>query len=111
MNIIKGIDRIVLVIAILAILPGFLAGAALYYDMNTKVKPEYPNMPVPSYGNWPYKYVYPPWYDCIFPGILGSGISFVVCLYGIRLGTRGVKHFSLWIRDGFREDTSKKRDR
>lgn len=119
MNIIKGLDRIALVIAILAILPGFYVGALFYHEAYEKPNPKYsppgpgfhlPGFRIPSQTREP-SHIYPPWYDHIFPGLVGAGIGFVVCLYGIRLGTRGVKHFSLWIRDGFREDTIRKRDR
>ncbi len=156
MNIIRGLDRIALVLAILAIVPGFfLAGRTSYEglkdlspeykewrkEFNKRVeylkqkmeKPEKRRVPYfPSYSassldtyyyydlreyyEWdditlkniwakrPQTYKYPHPSQTISIGIVGAVLSFMVVLFGIRGTSRGIKRFSLWIIEGFREE-------
>jgi len=154
MNIIKGIDRVALVVTIIAIPLGFLIGSFSVYhefkfvspayikwekgkqdkpqelnrkqeeiDRSTK-KPENRSPPLSISGLTdkyiskikvigpppPEKYEYPSlrktW--SILGGLLSAFLSFVVVLLGIRGTTRGIKKFSLWIVDGFRDEKKPK---
>jgi predicted PurR-regulated permease PerM len=127
MNIKKGMERIALVIAIVAIVPGFIQGFELFKNFNNET-PEYkayqkeiddwnkanegrpydawlevskPEAPWPKYKDRPIR-------QFVF-GVLGGAIygtlSFFIVLFGIR-GTRhlarGTRHLAIWIVAGFR---------
>lgn len=167
MNVIKGIDRIALILALLAMILAFFVGIVAYRYEKTGVivglsdefrlfiKQEYGKEInqdefcsfIKAYGGkgeelsdciiytmlfirWqPYLLADPPdsknspasvfrskhsgvptykyepapqvW-ELLAVGLVCAALSFVVILFGIRLISRGIKHFSLWIIDGFR---------
>jgi len=159
MNIIKGMDRIALVIAIIVVVPVFvyvvvelknpgsvnseyITWKEKYDDRikeleqkNPSIKLK-PNEPL-SYGPIPYdladlkltpkrrkrqkvlqndailqnlrsrkpaQYKYFTRWQCYVGGIVAAFISFMVVLLGIRRATRGIKWFSLWIIEGFKDE-------
>ena len=54
----------------------------------------------------PPKYQYLPQWKRITGSIVAALISFIVVLFGIRGLTRGIKWFSLWIVEGFKDEKS-----
>lgn len=105
MNIIRGMDRIALVLAIIAILPAFVLGGEIINRTFKSVTPDYEA----KYKAWEKKfgkewkewessgsirmqglgppeppgieYNYPPDWQCILGGLLSAFLSFVVVLY------------------------------
>ena len=139
MNVIRGLDRMILVIAIIAVLPGFGLGFGFVREEFKTPTPEYqeylregnrensrfnsldpydPYSPAvgvtlyrPNKSPFPEKcYHYQPVWKCIPAGLLSAFLSFVVVLYGFRGLTRGTKWFALWIIEGFRDEKTKERD-
>lgn len=128
MDIIKGLDRIALVLAIIAIVPGGVVGYNSHHYRITEtpkyqawakkhdINPESPFSGAIGYD--PYqrvmpserppspRYMHPPVLVSVLFGLLSASISFVVVLFGFRGMTRGIKRFSLWIIKGFK-DTKK----
>jgi hypothetical protein len=130
MNIVKGMDRIALVLATIAILPGFGMGFHVSSEMLTKANPEYYkwekelgglDYDLQQYaalqdgGHWdidsefwlpdpPNKYCFPPTWRCTLWGFVAAPLTFLVVLFGIRGITRGTKWLSFWIVEGFRDE-------
>ena len=145
MDIIKGLDRIALILAIIAIVPGFAIGFFGVNEMFKSVTPEYKAWEIrfedkrrelekryseevnkyfgennrelkhfPLSSLWvdeplrmieeeaPSIFKYPPIWQRTIGGIFFAPLSFVVVLFGFRGMTRGIKWFSLWIIDGFK---------
>ena len=122
MDIIKGLDRIALVLAIIAMVFGGGAGYVDHQDKNKTATPEYqawankydkdfyfdPNsgqsIPTRLFPKEPPSpmYKHPPVLVSVLFGLLYASISFVVVLFGFRGMTRGIKWFSLWIIEGFK---------
>ena len=131
MEIIKGLDRIALVLAIIAMVFGGGAGYSNHQEIKKTETPKYQawakkydiNPGSPHYGEVydPYRaaeplergaepwerppsprYKHPPFLASVLFGLLYASISFVVVLFGFRGMTRGIKWFSLWIIDGFK---------
>ena len=168
MNVIKGIDRISIVLALVAMILAFFAGMKVYKYNKTEVlvclseefrffiKQEYGKeidqnefcffvkvygkgeelndcvintmvttswqpgtnylLVAPDNENGPasvfrskyprvptYKYKPPPQvWEILGVGLVSAALLFVVTLFGIRLISRGIKHFSLWIINGFK---------
>ena len=128
MNIIRGMDRIALVLAIIAILPAFVLGGEIINRTFKSVTPDYEA----KYKAWEKKfgkewkewessgsirmqglgppeppgieYNYPPDWQCILGGLLSAFLSFVVVLYSFRGMTRGTRWFALWIIEGFKDE-------
>lgn len=117
-------ERIALVIAIVAIVPGFIIGVALFSNFNNET-PEYkvyqkeidewdkanigrrynpwleitkPEAPWPKYRDRPIR-------QFVLGGVVCATLSFFIVLFGIR-GTRhlarGTRHLAIWIVAGFR---------
>ena len=121
MNIIKGIDRIALILAVLAIIPGILLGSGLIYEEYKTVKPEdeakyneeyrtyqekksnvaFPQAPVK-------KYTHPPVWQYLIGAITGATISFALVFCIIRGLTRGIRWLALWIIAGFKDTKENK---
>lgn len=123
MNFIRGIDRIGLIIAVLAVPIGFGIG---FVDTNKKYKKippgyqawenEYGDVTVknpssPLYGTVvrlferpepPEKYEYPEWWKPTLGGLLFAVLFFFGTLVTIRFSSRGLKKLSFWIINGFR---------
>lgn len=78
MNIKKGIDRISLILALIAIVPGFGAGWVFYLG----VYEEQNNI-----------------WQCAIAGGGGGSLVFLIVLFGIR----GITRVALWVVSGFRE--------
>jgi len=129
MNIIKGIDRIALVVAIVAIVPGALLGSLFVFETCKTETPEYkawqekvegwfqanPNtgryhfLSLPYFSEekewkepWP-KYKYPPIWQKVLGGVVAAPLSFFIVLFGIRGTTRLVIWFATWLVAGFRD--------
>jgi hypothetical protein len=123
MNVIKGLDRIAIIIASIVALLGLKLG----YDLTreafvtvTKVQVTSKSKPIkplegiqPREPSWfiiqegkiaiP-KVNYPPFWQCTIGSILSAAVSFVVVLFGFRGMTRGIRRLSLWITEGFKEE-------
>jgi len=114
MSVLKGFDRIALVLAVIAILPGFVIGYDFHqsefakWEKSTKPfdKLEYaPNSKAPKDMFYGRKYVRPPVPISIGVGLVSALASFLIVLYGIRFSIRGgVKLFN-WISEGFKDDS------
>ena len=118
MNIIKGIDRIVLILAIIAIVPGIILGVKISYDSLTTVYPEWiewaKNKPEFNiiyekdgitkqlYPNPPVKYFRPHPLKMIAGGMVGAPLSFLFVFFGLKGLTRGIRRLSIWIIEGFK---------
>ena len=100
MNIIKGFDRIALVLAILAVFPGGFIALAFTYHILNEVHPVTETSPsqIDTALIW--------WKVLLYMSgsILGAGLSFFVVLFGIRGVTRGIKKLSLWIMESFKDE-------
>jgi len=122
-NIIKGLDRIILVIAVISIAYGFLAGHELFRDSKTvkiygddKAPKGYTYLYssksnsalLERFGDLPkikeYKVYAPPNWQCIIAGIFGAVIAFPVVLFGLRGIIRGTRWFFFWIAEGFKDE-------
>jgi len=82
MNIRKGLDRISIVLAFIAIVPGFVLGRTAYieaYDVRLAMHPL-------------------TWAGYV-AGVLGSSIAF----FSVMLGIRGIVRLVSWIIKGFQE--------
>jgi len=128
MDLIKGIDRIALVIAILSLPIGYIFGTFIFSDVFVTKNPAYDawilerekGSPEPkklsdgrvvlSFDLRPYNP--PPMYlpqsksqitVTFLAAFALSLLCFLSVLYGIRYGTRGTKWFTLWIIDGFKD--------
>ncbi len=101
MNIIQGLDRIALVIAILAIIPGFMIGYEVHQEKGRTITPEFKmraEQATPPIGaSIPPRYNYPSIWFSILCGTLSAPISFMVVLFGLRGITRGIRWLFLWI--------------
>ena len=118
MNIIKGLDRIILVIAIISIIPGFFAGINIAKD---KFKTENPKYELdPSKFNWVDKsnkiikpepeYIFPSIWEVLHYGFISSLALFLIINFGSQGLARGIKwlsirikHLSIWIFKGFKD--------
>ena len=130
MNIIKGIDRIAFAVAIIAAVLAFIVFSGGYYEFKkvtlvkdrktgeyVREKPQdrssglgYRHNAIPTIPR-DYsirKYITPPLWQTLLAGAAGAGCTFLVVLFGIRLTTRGIKRFSLWIIDGFKDENKPK---
>jgi hypothetical protein len=149
MKIIKGLDRIFFLLALIAIVPSFFIGMNITENAFTTLTPEYiewkkeyddrvdwiyrekkrkhygkpktrnvkPLPPGYVLEEWldsdielqnikakkPIKYNYSPVWLNIIGGIAGSGVGFLIALFGLKGFTRGIRRLSLWIIDGFRD--------
>ena len=129
MNIIKGIDRIALVLAVIIIIPGFIAGWEFTQDKFKTVSAEYKvygkmenqrkNLPEdkkftaleiykeimsgPPRPARPAKYLYPPIWQMIIGGLIFALVYFFFVLFGIRGSSRGIRRLSQWIIEGFKD--------
>ena len=99
MNIIKGFDRIALVLAILAVFPGGFIALAFTYHILNEVHPAIETSP----GQIDTPLIW--WKVLLYMSgsILGAGLSFFVVLFGIRGATRGIKKMSHWIIEGLKD--------
>ena len=115
MDIITGIDRIALAVAIIATVLVFTTFGHIYYEdekillIKSRETGEYIEEPVfiglkyYDKNRYIWEYKRPPIWQPMLVGVTGAGCTFLVVLFGIRLTTRGIKRFSLWIIDGFRD--------
>ncbi|MCD6265271.1 MAG: hypothetical protein J7K02_04805 [Deltaproteobacteria bacterium] len=152
MNIIKGIDRIAIVLAVVSIIPGFISGVYYYdqYDIEKKDSlkeklfekylvrdiPEDPDKKIPPEIAWelakPKKALdlfedefpppkeelqpeedwrlvkYAPRWHLIIAGIASSISTFLIVLFSVCGISRVLKHISLWIVDGFKDENKSK---
>jgi hypothetical protein len=104
-NIIKGIDRISLLIAIIALIPGFYYGRIITNETLKAVSHvEYteviPLNPKRTYSYSPPTYKYPPMWQSLTGGIVIAFSGSFVVLFGIR----GIPRLLIWIVDGFRNE-------
>jgi hypothetical protein len=97
MNISKGLDRIAIVLAMLALFPGGFIGLAYTYHILNEVHPAIETSPDHADISliWWKVLLY------ISGSILGAGVSFFVVLFGIRGATRGIRKLSLWVMEWF----------
>ena len=129
MNIIKGLDRIAIILAIIALIPGFVMGTYLFSDLGTKdvflTPADEANGYIGFYGGKKVKSdiinnldsfernfirnhikVEPPTWQKNIAGIISSICIFFIVLYAFRGITRSTKILFLWIINGFKEDTT-----
>ncbi len=115
MNIIKGLDRIILVFAIAAVVPGFLFGWHISFATFKKPSPEYieyekeleasaipKGQVLKELSLFRPKYIGPDLWKQAACGLAASTLTFPLVLFGLCGATRGVKWISLWIAEGFR---------
>ena len=110
-NIIKGLNRIALVIAILFILPGFLTGWKTYFHLNKQDIPaqklewaEKDKMFKPLRMSILEDLYYPPKWKCGIAGLAGSGIAFAFVLFGLRgLNRVFIWRIVIWITESFKD--------
>ena len=123
MNFIRGIDRIGLIVAVLAVPIGFGIGYEYTSEKYKKVTPAYQaweneygdvtvkNPSSPLYGTVvrpfnrpdpPEKYEYPERWKAALGGGLLSVVFFFGTLVAVRFSSRGLKKLSLWVINGFR---------
>lgn len=106
MNIIKGMDRIALVLAICFSIVGFIGGADDASERYRTINPEYERWaanPFLQVDEPPPMYIKeaPLWKILAF-GFGSGGLSFVLVFYGIRGIVRGTIRLSKWIFEGFK---------
>lgn len=111
-NLIVGMDRIAILLAVIAIVPSFLIGVTTTNDIFKSETPEYKAFklkPIPQnknlvdhYLDAPPKYKNPLKYKSIIGGIIFSFVIFFIVLFSTRLITRGIKLLCLFIIDGFK---------
>lgn len=137
MNIIKGIDRIALIIAIIALFPGFMGGVSFTQEKFKMVTPEYKEWVKENQDNldsmkqkgdkipkrlskfahvedWdldlgPTKYQDPPLWQPIMGGLIFAPLYSMAVLFGIRWASRGIRALFLWIIEGFKDDEGNKK--
>ena len=122
MNIIKGVTRIALVLAIMATVPGFLGGWDIYKfkktitieldsPVNESLSPEelqkrlnkksakdfLDEKPLDLFKEE--RCSYPPNWQCAIAGVMGSIVAFLVVFFSIS----GITRVFLWIIEGFKE--------
>ena len=111
MNVIRGLDRIALVIAIIAILPGFFLGGFITDEVLTTSVTIMEEQNTDLYGqmesSFSTKYQHPPDWQCVMGAIVSAPLSFLVVLYSLRGTTRLV----LWIVKGFRDEKNGEPDK
>ena len=122
MNIVKGIDRIALVLAIVAIIPGILFGIALSYDTFKTISPRNEAKYQEEYQKWSQsegidrrmnipirQYTAPSVWQYLIGATISGFVSFAFILYFIRGLTHGTRWLALWIIDGFKDNRDKYR--
>ena len=123
MNFIRGIDRIGLIIAMLAVPIGFGGGFVETKEKYKRITTAYQaweneygdvtvnNPSSPLHGSVvrlanrpepPEKYEYPEWWKLALGGTFFAVIFFFGTLVAIRFSSRGLKKLSLWVINGFR---------
>lgn len=113
MNIIKGLDRIALVIAIIAIPLSFFQGVDDATRSFTTLTPEYKqwekqnqgsilskSFPTADSESAPTKYQYPPAWKIFGLGLLYAVASFPIVFFGIK----GITRLFVWIGKGFKDE-------
>jgi hypothetical protein len=113
MSELRGFDRIALLLAFIAIFPGFYVGYSFHQSEFAKfVESKGPfnvgDILPHEDGSAPgKKYVRPPIPISIVVGLLSALASLLLVLYGIRYGMRGGVQLYKWIAEGFKDDSSK----
>ncbi len=110
MSALKEFDRIALVLAFIAILPGFNIGYTFHRSEFGVVGVERPTSGITRMYTIPSideKYIPPPVSISIGVGLLSGLASFLIVLFGIRCGLRGGLQLCKWIAGGFKGDRSK----
>lgn len=112
MNIVKGLDRIALVIAVISFLPGFFWGWKVYYHLAKKET-------TTKELEWaqkdeifrPYRMAiledlrHPPKWKCTIAGLIGSGATFCVAFFGFRgLNRVFIWRVFTWVGEGFKDE-------
>lgn len=120
MNIKKGMERIALVIAIVAIVPGFIQGVELFKNFNNET-PEYKayQKEIDEWDKANIGKQYNPWFEVLKPeapwpkykdrpirqlvlGVLGGVVFATLSFFIVLFGIRGTRHLAIWIVVGFR---------
>lgn len=110
MSALKEFDRIALVLAFIAILPGFNIGYTFHRSEFGVVGVERPTSGITRMYTIPSideKYIPPPVPISIAVGLSSAFASFLIVLFGIRFGMRGGIKLYKWITECFRDDSSK----
>ena len=122
MSTIRGINRITIVLAVIAILPGFIGGWKIYKaerkievkvpceeeeDKSLVSTPEAAKAKIPlgpvtfdPFKQEKHQYRYPPKWECTIGGIAGSCVAFII----VFLGINGMTKVLLWIIAGFKNE-------
>lgn len=111
-KIIKKLNKIALIIAIFAILPGFFAGWEAYFFLNKEHIPakklewaEQDKMFKPLRMAILEDLYYPPKWKCAIAGLIGSGVAFAFVMFGFRILNRiFIWRLVLWITEGFEDE-------
>ena len=116
MNIKRGIERIAIILALIALIPGFWGGWNTYKDIKTVKVRWYGDKKIPAKTiltpeefdreleerlSTRVEYHYPPDWQCVIAGVAGSSIAFLIVFFGIS----GLTRVSLWIVEGFKEQS------
>ena len=103
MNIIKGMNRVSFVLAVIALIPGFYYGRIITNERLKIVSVKYTEV-IPLKSKRPYSlppptYKYPPIWQSFTGGVVIALSGFFVVLFGIR----GIARLLVWIVDGFKD--------
>lgn len=112
MNIKRGLDRIFLVLAVIAMVPGFIAGGNIYHELGKRKVPIESDLSKFSdkgkvvstekfMGVTRYRTLFPPTYQVVMMGIVSAILTLPIVLFGLR----GVRSLLIWIIEGFRGTT------
>jgi len=120
MNTIKGVTRIALVLALIAMVPGFLEGWDIFRSekiveseipVKESLSPEELQKKLDKKSAKDFldekpldlfkeeSCSYPPNWQCAIAGVVGSSIAFLIVFFGIS----GITRVFLWIVEGFKE--------
>ncbi|NQT69732.1 MAG: hypothetical protein HQ552_09140 [Desulfobacteraceae bacterium] len=112
MNIVKGLDRIALVIAVISILPGFFWGWKVYdHFAKEEITTKELEWAQKDEIFRPYRMAiledlrHPPKWKCTIAGLTGSGATFFVALFGLRgLNRVFIWRVFTWVVEGFKDE-------
>jgi amino acid transporter len=122
MNIVRGMDRVSWVIAIIAIIPIFVLSVGIFMDIWKNENPAYlawenkkKNRPFYTITDLseqpPDRYIWPSISKVVLPASATTIAGFFMVLFGIRWATfgirwatHGIRVITLWVYKGFKDD-------
>lgn len=103
MNVIKGMNRVSFVLAVIALILGFYYRRIITNEKLKVVLEEYTEvMPIDSKHTYRYptpKYKHPPMWQSLAGGVVIAVSSYFVVLFGLR----GITRIFVWMADGFKD--------